>query len=217
MGWLADDEFVELGDAGMGLPLVARMAIAHSHFEAVHLFPDGNGRVGRMIMTLQMDCHGKLPIYLSGYIEAEKQEYSRALQHSQKKLNYGPIVELVAQGLIASAREAEKIRDLIICLPDKWRARGEFRGKSAAERALKWLVANPIFTVGQLGKALCVSPPAANRAVEQLLNARVVRERTGKRWSRVFAAEEVVELLSKRFGDDPALALQRAQDLLKVK
>ncbi|MGK5087143.1 Fic family protein [Bdellovibrionota bacterium FG-2] len=93
MNWMSDLETIELGDAGMGLPLAVRMALGHSHFEAIHPFPDGNGRVGRMLLALQMACSGKLPIYLSGYIEAEKREYVRALQQAQKKLNYGPIVD----------------------------------------------------------------------------------------------------------------------------
>ena len=72
MNWLGDEELVELGNAGMGIPIAVRLALGHAHFEAVHPFSDGNGRVGRMLLTLQLACLGKIPLYLSGYIESEK-------------------------------------------------------------------------------------------------------------------------------------------------
>ena len=72
LDWMADETIVDMGDAGMGLSLPLRLAIGHSHFEAVHPFRDGNGRVGRVLMTLQMACTQKLPVYISGFIEAKK-------------------------------------------------------------------------------------------------------------------------------------------------
>lgn len=57
---------IEMSQAGMAPSLVVRLARNHWHFEAVHPFSDGNGRVGRMLMTLQMVCEGYAPLYLSG-------------------------------------------------------------------------------------------------------------------------------------------------------
>lgn len=211
MNWLADPDLVELGDAGLGMPLPVRMAIGHSHFEAVHPFTDGNGRVGRMLMTLQIAAAGRIPLYLSGFIEAEKAQYNKVLQEAQKKLSYAVIVEFICEAIIASAREAELTRTAILDLPKSWRERAVFRENSASSRALTFLLSHPIFSVQQLEKALNISPPAANRAVKQLAANRIVRERTGYGRNRVFAAEEVIELLSRQFGDDPALALERAR------
>lgn len=77
MAWFQDDLFAEAGDAGLGMPLVARIAIGHAHFEAVHPFSDGNGRVGRMLWPFQMILAGYSPLYLSGFVEAEKVDYYR--------------------------------------------------------------------------------------------------------------------------------------------
>lgn len=211
MKWYADSKFAELGNAGMGMPLVARMAIGHAHFEAIHPFSDGNGRVGRMLMTLQMANQGKLPIYLSGYIEEEKLQYSESLQEAQKKLNYAPIIEFIALAIIESQKETLITKECIQSLPADWKTRGTFRKGSTAERAFHWLIVNPIFTVKQLQKKLCVSLQAANTAVHLLQKYQIIRERTGFERNRVFAAEEVISLLSRRFGSDPQEALEGAR------
>jgi Fic family protein len=190
------------------------MAIGHSHFEAIHPFPDGNGRVGRMLMTLQMAAHGVAPLYLSGFIESEKDYYGRALQEAQKKLKYGSIVELICTAITASHHEAERTKSLLQKLPLSWQEQSGFRDKSAAFRILPFLVSHPIFTAGDIARLLKISPPAANRAARQLVEARITRQRSQGSWGRVFAAEEVIELLSRRFGEDPRLALSRAGELL---
>jgi Fic family protein len=212
--WLSDKQMIEMGDAGMGLPLAARMAIGHAHFEAVHPFSDGNGRVGRMLMTLQMAAAGLSPLYLSGFIEAEKTAYVAALQQAQKKLRYGAIVEFICESIIASDNEGRKTKTLFEQLPDAWSKRGEFRDKSAALRMLPLLLSHPIFTAKDVAKLLKISAPAAARATNQLVEKKIVRQRSNGNWGRVFAAEEVIELLSRRFAEDPRLALSRAKDLL---
>jgi len=214
MKWYADAQLAEQGDAGWGIPLVVRMAIVHAHFEGIHPFSDGNGRVGRMLLTLQMACGGKLPIYLSAFIEEERSEYYGALQNAQKKLNYAPIVEFFSEAVIASNREAQRTRTHIESLPSHWQTFGGFRKASTAARALPWLTAHPIFTAKQLQEKYSVSPQAANVAVDLLRKKGIIRERTGFERNRVFAAEEVISLLTRRFGADPAEAMAGARKLI---
>lgn len=214
LSWMGDPVIVEMGDAGMGMSLPVRMAVGHAHFEAVHPFSDGNGRVGRMLMALQMASVGKLPLYLSGFIEVEKESYFRSLQIAQKKLKYAPIVEFICEAILAAKRESDQTRDSILKLPDQWKSRSRFRRDSTAIKALPFLITSPIFTVRRLSEAMKVSIPAANRAAAELARAKITRERTGYGRNRVFAAEEVIELLGREFGDDPVLALERAGKLL---
>lgn len=197
MSWMSDETLVDMGNIGMGIPLPVRMAIGHSHFEAVHPFSDGNGRVGRMLMTLQMAAHGVLPLYLSGFIEAEKREYISALQAAQKKLNYRPLVEFTCEAIRSAYQENLSTKSKILALPLKWQKRGSFRKGSAAARALIPLLGAPIFGVKQLQTVLEISAPAAHHAVTQLIEAKIIRERTQGLRNRIFAAEEVIELLSK--------------------
>jgi Fic family protein len=190
------------------------MAVGHSHFEAVHPFSDGNGRVGRMFWPLQMLAAGHLPLYISGYIEENTAAYSRALQAAQKQLDYSGIVAFVCEAVIASSADEDATRTAITFLPDIWRQRGRFRRKSSPDRALGVLMRLPIITARQLSKELGVSFQAASTALKALEKAGVVRERTGYGRNRVFAAEEVVALLSRPFGQDPAIALEGGRDAL---
>lgn len=189
---MANEEIVEMGDAGMGQSLPLRLALGHAHFEAVHPYVDGNGRVGRALMTLQMACSRKIPVYISGFIESEKQVYVESLSCAQKGLDYGPIIEFICEALIASYDEAKQTKEAVRKLPEEWMFRGRFRMNSAAHRALSVIFESPIFTAKILGEKLGVSAPAAMRAVKQLTDARIIRERTGFLRNRVFAAEEVM-------------------------
>ncbi|MBL4615667.1 MAG: Fic family protein [Magnetovibrio sp.] len=210
MAWMRDDIVIEMGDAGMGMTLPVRMAIGHAHFEAVHPFPNGNGRVGRMLWPLQMMLYGRLPLYLSGYIETHQDGYSRALQKAQKQLKYHDIVTFICEAVMASHSEEVLTKRAIGMLPEKWALQGRFRRGSSAALALEVLVETPIITMTMLQKRLAVSAPAASRAVKQLESADVLRERTGHKRNRVFAAEEVIEILGRPFGEDPDLAQKRA-------
>jgi len=206
MAWMRDDIVLEMGDAGMGLALPVRMAIGHAHFEAVHPFPNGNGRVGRMLWPLQMALFGRLPLYLSGYVEAHKDAYNGALQAAQKRLEYRDIVAFVCEAILASHEDEMITKRAIGLLPEQWLARGKFRRGSAAERALGVLTETPIISASMLQQRLNVSAPAAAKAVTQLQAAGVVRERTGYKRNRVFAAEDVIAILGRPFGDEPTVA-----------
>lgn len=212
--WMKNDVLVEMGNAGMGMGLLVRMAIAHAHFEAVHPFRDGNGRVGRMLMVLQMICEGYSPLYLSNYIELKKNQYGESLAQAQKKLNYGPLIEFFSEAVTTCWHESGLTKESLLSLPNTWRARAQFRKYSTAERMLENLLAQPIFTVKSIMTTLAVSSPAANNAAEQLVKSHIVRERTGFGRNRVFAAEEVISLLSRPMAEPTEDALLRARAIL---
>jgi len=211
LAWMSDESLLQLGDAGMGLSLPIRMAIGHSHFEAVHPFSDGNGRVGRMLWALQMVAAGRLPLYLSSYIEAERAEYGEALQESQKQLSYRRVIDLVCRAIIASTEEEAVTREMLEGLPQLWQERGRFRRGSSASRALEILLRMPVLTAGLLANELGVSLPAANEGIKRLEQAGVVRDRSGRGRRRIYAAEEVINLLSRPFGADIDVALEGAR------
>lgn len=214
MTWLRDRTLVELGDAGMGLSLPVRLAIGHAHFEAVHPFSDGNGRVGRLLWPLQMAAAGLLPLYISGYVEQQRDVYRRALEAAQKQLRYAEIVDFVAKAIVASHEEETLSKAAIEALPETWQARGRFRRDSSAQRALSLLICKPIVTTRSLARDLEVSVQAATSALNDLVHCGIVRERTGKGRNRVFAAEEVIAILSRPFGEDPEIAMEGARRAL---
>ncbi|WP_347359255.1 Fic family protein [Bdellovibrio sp.] len=214
LGWMKDDILIDLGNAGMGMSLLVRMVIAHVHFEAIHPFRDGNGRIGRMLMAVQMIGEGFSPLYLSGYIEIKKDQYIKGLEQAQKKLNYAPIVEFFSEAVIECSKEFQITKSALLALPERWQESSGFRKGAAAARMLEHLLIYPIFSVKILMNLLEVSAPAANRAVEQLVDAGIVRERTGFGRNRIFAAEEVISLLSRPMTESVEDSLLRAKSLL---
>jgi len=216
MSWIHDELLIELGEAGMGVSLPIRMAIGHAHFEAVHPFSDGNGRVGRMLWPLQIMASGHLPLFLSGYVEQNRNEYGRALQEAQKQLSYGRIVKFVCEAIIASDEEETLTKAIIGNLPEIWKHRGKFRKGSAALKTLGLLIKMPIMTANLLSSELDVSFQAASSALNSLQDKGIVRERTGYGRNRIFAAEEVISVLARPFGEDPEIALEGARRSLKL-
>jgi Fic family protein len=217
ISWFSDMDISEKGDAGIGMILPIRMAIGHSHFEAVHPFTDGNGRVGRALWPLQMIASGYMPLYLSGYVEKEKHSYSEALQAAQKKLDYSKIIDFLSSAIVSCSIEMNLTKNKLISLPVMWQARGNFRKNSSAANALKVILKMPIFTVENLRAELKCSSQAAAIAVKLLEDANIINERTGNKRNRLFAAEEVIVLLSREHGSDIAVAMEKALRILKQK
>lgn len=218
LDWLSDGALAQRGDAGVGgFTLPVRLALAHAHFEAVHPFSDGNGRVGRALWPLQMACSDKMPLYLSGFVEAYKSDYGRALEAAQKKLSYGEIVEFVCEAVIRGDAEASVTRAAIEGLPALWKSRARFRGGSASLRALEVLQRQPIVTIALLVEELKLAKQAVRVALEQLVERGIVRNRGRSGRTLVFAAEELISLLSRPFGSDPELAMEEGRRVMASK
>jgi Fic family protein len=217
LDWVSDEELAQRGDAGVaGFTLAVRLAVGHAHFEAVHPFSDGNGRVGRALWPLQMICADRMPLYLSGYVEDQKDAYSRALQEAQKKLDYSPIIEFICEAVVQSEVESKITRAVIEGLPSKWRDRAKFRSGSASLLALDVLQKRPIITSTILMDELKLSKQALNTAINQLVERHIIRPRGKIGRTHVYAAEELIALLSRRFGTSAEEALDAGyQAILK--
>ncbi|MBI1683256.1 Fic family protein [Caulobacter hibisci] len=200
LAYMRDSEVV-----GLGQSLVARMAIAHAHFEAVHPFRDGNGRVGRLLLPMMMAADGATPLYLSSYIEANKADYYEALKAAQQREDWPAIIGFMADAVTGSAAEVMRTRDALLALRALWSGRRKFRKGSSALRAIEILATHPVVTIGRLAGLLDVSFPAASKAVGQLVDAGVLHERTGYERNRIFAASEALAIMNRPFGRDPIL------------
>ena len=81
------------GPAMLATPI--RLALAHAHFEAIHPFSDGNGRIGRMLLSLMLAAEGHVPVPLSRVLEADRTRYYEALRQAQQKLDFVPLAVLM--------------------------------------------------------------------------------------------------------------------------
>jgi Fic family protein len=178
--------------------LVTRMAVAHAHFEAVHPFRDGNGRVGRLLMPLMMAAEAVPPLYLAPYVEAHKPAYMAALKAAQQRLAWHEIVGFFGDAVVATVEDLQAMRRALEALREAWAGRRRFRAGAASLRALDVVPSYPVLTVKRLAALLDVSIPTATAAVDQLVEAGVLTERTGYRRNRVFVAREVLAVLENK-------------------
>ena len=127
------------------------------------------------------------------------------------------IEEILGGGRYSMSKNCFISKEKLVALPTIWQSRGNFRKNSAAYNALNVILKMPIFTVENLRAELNCSAQSAALAVKHLVKAHVVRERTGNKRNRLFAAEEVIILLSRDHGSDIDLALEKALRILKKK
>lgn len=178
------------------MPELIQCALMHEQFEAIHPFLDGNGRVGRLLITLFLMERGRLSeplLYLSAYIEAHRQEYYERLQavrtHGDWRGWIGYFLEGVRETGVEAATRARRLMDL----REMYRRKV---GESAkAQRLLDELFVNPYVTVAKAARVLNVTTPTARAAVERLENAGMLHEQTGRRWGRVFLARPILRLI----------------------
>lgn len=193
------------GMQSMTQGLLTRMAVAHAHFEAVHPFRDGNGRVGRLLLPLMMAADGKVPLYLSPYIEARKDRYYASLKAAQQRLDWGAMAGFMADAVVETVAELNATRRALRSLRMDWSQRRRLRAGSGAARALAQLTDYPVLTIKRLAERLDISFPAAAKAVSQLVDAGILSERTGYQRNRLFAATEVLSIINRPFGTEPVL------------
>ena len=185
--------------------LIMRMAIAHAHFEAVHPFRDGNGRVGRLLMPLMMAAEGGIPLYLSPYIAEHKETYYTALKMAQQKLEWYHLIGFLSDAITATVNELFATRVALQTLAARWEKQRQFRKNSAALRALTLLPHYPVLTTKRLAKLLDISIPAATNAILQLMEEGILNERTGFSRNRIFVATEALHIINRPFGAEPII------------
>jgi len=185
--------------------LIVRMAVGHAHFEAVHPFRDGNGRVGRLLLPLMMAAENRTPLYLSPYIEAHKPAYYAALKSAQQRLDWAAAVGFIARAIVGTAEEVLATRTALQALAGLWRARRKFRAGSGAARALDLLPHYPVITIPRLAATLGLSFNASATAIDQLAAVGIVTLRAERRYNRVFVATEALSIINRPFGAEPIL------------
>lgn len=193
------------GMQGVNQHLIARMAIGHAHFEAVHPFRDGNGRVGRLLLPLMMAAEGHVPLYLSPYIEANRVDYYAALKSAQQRLDWNAVVGFVARAVSGTVDELMATRDALTQLRRAWQERGKLRRASAASNALDVVPHYPVLTINRLAQVLGVSFPAARSAIDRLTSLGILAEKTGYRRNRIFVSPEALAIVNRPFGQTPGL------------
>lgn len=176
---------------------VAQIAIAHAQFETIHPFPDGNGRTGRLLMPLILAAEGYPPLYLSGSLLRYRRAYYDALADIQLRWDWRPWLRLLARSVTESCDSAITLAGDLERIREDWAGRlSGLRADATARRLPAYLLGHPVVTVGQVAAAHGISFVAASRAVNQLVDRRILAEPKRRR-NRVFHALEVLERLER--------------------
>ena len=182
------------------LPPLMHAALAHSQFEAIHPFLDGNGRVGRLIITLLLVKRGVIPsplLYLSAYFEATRQEYYARLLGVTERGEWEEWLTYFLRGVALQSEDAVDRIQRIDDLFSQWK-QGLVRGQSRLpERALDLFAENPFWTVGRVASRLEVAFTTAQRAIDRLEREGIVTQVGEARRNRVYCAGAILDVLEE--------------------
>jgi len=178
------------------LPDLIQCALMHEQFEAIHPFLDGNGRVGRLLITLFLIERGRLSqplLYLSDYIERHRSEYYEGLQRIRTDGDWPAWLHFFLAGVTETAQQGVEQAARLSALRDRLRKRVLKRPKALA--LLDGLFANPFLPVVRAEKILRVSNPTARQVVRVLQEEGILREITGRAWGRVYLARAILQAI----------------------
>lgn len=181
-------------------PLVA-VALVHAQFETIHPFLDGNGRMGRLLISAMLEDLGLLPeplMYLSGYLKLHQTEYYSLLSSVRKTGDWESWILFFLEGVEVSAKSAEEniVKLATLVATDRKRLLGTPNVGTASYRLFEMLPMMPRFTVERVRAALDTSFPTANAAVKTLEKLGLIVETTGNKVNRSFSYERYIQLLS---------------------
>jgi len=182
------------------LPLLIRIGLAHAQFETIHPFLDGNGRIGRLLITFLL-CEKtvllKPVLYLSHYFKRYRQHYYDLLQSIRDQGDWEKWLVFFLQGVYDVSQEATETARRILALRERHREIiTDKLGRAAGNghRVLENLYRYPIITVNTVQELTGTSYPAANNLVKQFVAAGVLAEMTGYKRNRRFIYQEYLNL-----------------------
>ena len=183
-------------------PPLVKAALAHVQFETIHPFLDGNGRVGRLLIALQLAADGLLReplLYLSLHFKQHRQTYYELLNAVRLSGDWETWLEFFADAVVASATQAATSakRLLELASADGRRIEGLGRAAASALAIHRVLQRQPIATAASLAAATGLTPATVNKSLAHLERVRVVAELTRKQRGRVFSYARYAEILNE--------------------
>jgi len=183
-------------------PPLVKVALIHAQFETIHPFLDGNGRIGRLLITALFEHWGLLSeplMYLSGYLKRHQAEYYRRLSNIRTEGDWESWVSFFLEGVATAAADAEKniIEVASLVAADRRRLLQSPKAGPASYRLFELLPLMPRFTIARVRQQLETSFPTATAAVKALEDLGVVTEKSGQKKNRSYSYQAYVELLTR--------------------
>jgi Fic family protein len=182
------------------LPPLATIALAHYQFEAIHPFLDGNGRVGRLLITLFLMERKILPaplLYLSAFFEASRGGYYEGLRAVSERGAWAEWLEYFLEGVARMSEDALSRTTRINDLLAEWREKLAGESTNTPLRTMELLAENPFLSIAGVATRLNVAFTTAQRAIQRLEANGIVQQTTDSKRDRVYCARELLRILEE--------------------
>jgi len=189
-----------------GAPILLKAALAHLQFETIHPFLDGNGRVGRLLITLLLCHEGALReplLYCSLYFKQHRQQYYSELNSVTETGDFERWIEFFATAIRVSAEQATLTGRRVFAVFQEDRNKLRELGRLAPTSLLvqEALQSKPLATIATLTKATGLTTPTVTQALRELGRLGIVRETTGRARGRIYSYERYLEALNTETGE----------------
>jgi Fic family protein len=183
-------------------PTLIKAALAHAQFETIHPFLDGNGRVGRLLITLLLCAEGILAeptLYLSLYFKTNRQEYYQALQRVRSHGDWEGWLSFFLQGVFETAHQAFELAQQLNDMFERDRNQVQTLGKQGGTmlQVLRFAREKVIFAAPEVANVVGISMPSIYKVIRQLEELNILMEITNKKRKRRWCYREYVQLLTE--------------------
>lgn len=185
------------------VPHLIRIAISHYQFETIHPFLDGNGRIGRLLITLYLVSHGLLAkpsLYLSAHLERHRTAYYDALSRVREASDLGHWCRFFLQAVVETAESGKRTFQSILSLRQELERKVVTLGRRAenGRKLIMHLFKRPAVTVNQVVDLLGLQYHAANKLVQALSEMDILKEITGYQRNRIFLFKQYMDIFSEK-------------------
>lgn len=197
-------ELMEFINNGSEYDPLIDIALIHYQFETIHPFADGNGRMGRLLITLMLDKYGLLPdpfLYFSSYFNSHRDEYIQRLFEVNSRGNWVEWLDFFLDGVIDQSKEVILRSQKLLNLRDEYRRSYQDRRYEALMPVVFELFKNPVITIKQATDRAGVNYQAARNAIMKLERDEVLEEVTGKSRYKVYHAREIIGIIEEPIED----------------
>ncbi len=183
-------------------PVLLKAALAHVQFETIHPFLDGNGRLGRLLITLLL-CEQKVlrepMLYLSLYFKTHRQYYYELLNNVRLTGDWEVWLDFFAEAVMVTATQAVETAQQLLDLSSQDRDKISDLGRAAAStlQIHRTLMEHPIATSGSLVEKTGITPATVNKALGHLEQLGIVKELTSQKRNRLFSYAGYIEIMSR--------------------
>lgn len=182
------------------LPPLIHIALCHYQFEAIHPFLDGNGRVGRLLITLLLIEQKILPsplLYLSAFFEATRNEYYRQLYNLSAYGTWQEWLIYFLNGVAVQSEDALSRAERINTLLDKWKIQSASSTSQVTVQIIEHLAVNPYVTTKRVAEELNIAYTTAKRGIQKLESYGIIQQLNQVKRDKIYCATEILAILEE--------------------